>query len=538
MPALVPRPAQLTILPAELTLTSTTGVDAPAAIAALLRELLTPATGLPLPDASGSGPDVLSFRIATDAELGDEGYRLTVGEAGVTATATSEAGLRWAVQTVRQLLPTEVYAKQPAVPFRPAPGASLRSAGEPAVPFRPAPGASLRSAGEPAPGIAWTLPYAEITDVPRLPWRGALLDVARWCHPIEFVFDFVDQLAAHKLNTLHLHLTDDQGWRFEVRKYPRLTEVGAHRAESNAGHAREGSFDGVPHGGYYTQDQLRDLVAYAARRGVRVMPEIDLPGHMQAAISAYPWLGNDPQRQLAVRTSWGISKHVLNTSDDALAFMRDVLDEVVDVFPFEYLHLGGDEVPLDEWNASPAARERVVSEGLGGTGELLGWWIKQMGEHLAGRGRRIAVWDELVEAGPPKDALVFAWRGAERVTAALDAGHQVVAVPHEYVYLDYAETDAPAEPLAIRGTTSLSRAYEFEPVPEGADGRVLGTQGMLWSEYLPTPQLVQWRAFPRLAALAEVAWSGRGDGFDDRLRAHLRRLDQAGVAYNDLGLPS
>ena len=500
-PALVPRPAQLTILPGELTLTSATSVDAPPAIAALLRELLIPATGLPLPDASGSGPDVLSFRISADAALGDEGYRLTVGDSGVLATATTEAGLRWAVQTVRQLLPTEVYAKQPI------------------------------------PGITWTLPYAQITDVPRLPWRGALLDVARWCHPREFVFDFVDQLAAHKLNTLHLHLTDDQGWRFEVRKYPRLTEVGAHRTESNAGHAREGRFDGVPHGGYYTQDQLRDLVAYAARRGVRIMPEIDLPGHTQAAISAYPWLGNDPERQLAVRTSWGISKHVLNTSDDALAFMRDVLDEVVDVFPFAYLHLGGDEVPLDEWTASPAARERVATEGLGGTGELLGWWIKKMGEHLAGRGRRIAVWDELVEAGPPKDALVFAWRGAERVTAALDAGHNVVAVPHEYVYFDYAETDAPAEPQAIRGTTSLSRVYGFEPVPEGADGRVLGTQGMLWSEYLPTPKLVQWRAFPRLAALAEVAWSGQGDGFEERLRAHLLRLDQAGVAYNDLGLP-
>jgi hexosaminidase len=501
-PALVPRPVQLAALPGELTLTSATGVDAPPAIAALLRELLTPATGLPVPTAAGPAPQVLSFRLAADPDLGAEGYRLSVGDGGVTAVAATEAGLRWAVQTLRQLLPPEAYASQPVT------------------------------------GVAWTLPYVEITDVPRLPWRGALLDVARWRHPVEFLFEFVDHLAAHKLNTLHLHLTDDQGWRFEVRKYPRLTEVGAHRTESNVGHARDGRFDGVPHGGYYTQDQLRDLVAYAARRGVRIMPEIDLPGHMQAAIAAYPWLGNNPGRQLAVRTSWGISQHVLNTSDGALAFLRDVLDEVVDVFPFDYVHLGGDEVPLDEWSASPAARDRLAAEGLAGPHELLGWWIARMGEHLAGRGRRIAVWDELVEAGPPTDALVFAWRGAERIAAALAAGHDVVAVPQEYVYLDYAETDAAAEPLAIRGTTPLARVYGFEPVPEGAEGRVLGTQGMLWSEYLPTPDLVQWRAFPRLAALAEVAWSPASqrdlEGFRDRLGVHLRRLDRLGIAYNDL----
>ncbi|NUT35280.1 MAG: beta-N-acetylhexosaminidase [Hamadaea sp.] len=506
-PALVPRPTHLTTAPGALELTEATAVAAPAGVLALLRELLTPATGLPFPEAAGAGPGVLSFALSTEpadlAELGDEGYRLSVADGGLRAVATTETGLLWAVQTLRQLLAPEAYA-----PTRVA-------------------------------GTAWVLPNVEITDVPRFPWRGALLDVARWCHPIEFVHAFVDQLAMHKLNTLHLHLTDDQGWRFEVKKHPRLTEVGAWRTESNAGHAFEGRFDGVPHGGYYTQEQLKDLVAYAARRGVRIMPEIDLPGHMQAAISAYPWLGNDPERQLEVRTAWGISKHVLNVADETLVFLREILDEVVEVFPFEYVHLGGDEVPLDEWSASPDALRRVREAGLAGPQELLGWWIKQMGEHLAGHGRRIAVWDELVEAAPPKDALVFAWRGAERVQVALDAGHSVVAVPFEYVYLDYAQTDRPDEPLAIGGPLPLERVYGFEPVPDGAQGRVLGTQGMLWSEYTPTPEAVQWRAHPRLSAIAEVAWSpaaGRDPAeFGERLAVQVRRFDQAGIRHHDLG---
>jgi len=478
MPAIIPRPTNATFPPGVFAPDGAEGVNAPAAIAELIHEVL--------PELTKS-----TFRLVEDAELGPEGYRLKIDENGVAAVAATETGLRWAVQTLRQLDTPD------------------------------------------------GLPYAEITDVPRLPWRGALLDVARWCHPIEFVYEFVDLLALHKLNTLHLHLTDDQGWRFEVRKYPRLTEVGAHRTESNVGHARDGKFDGTPHGGFYSQEQLKGLVAYAERRGVRVMPEIDLPGHMQAAISAYPWLGNDPDRQLPVRTAWGISKHVLSTDDAALAFARDVLDEVVAVFPFEYVHLGGDEVPLDEWAASEAAQKRVADEGLAGPPELLGWWIKQMGEHLATHGRKIAAWDELVEAAPPKDTLIFAWQGAGRVTAALDAGHEVVAVPQEYVYLDHYETQSPEEPQAIGGHTPLERVYGFEPVPTGAAGRVLGTQGMLWSEYTPTPALVQFRAFPRLAAVAEIAWSADRDlaDFQQRLDAHLVRLKQRGVPYNPLALP-
>jgi hexosaminidase len=335
----------------------------------------------------------------------------------------------------------------------------------------------------------------------------------------------------HKLNTLHLHLTDDQGWRFEVRRYPRLTEVGGYRRESNRGHARHRRFDGTPHGGWYSQAQLRDLVGYAARRGVRVMPEIDVPGHMQAAIAAYPELGNEPGRQLEVRTSWGISSHILNVSDATVRFVKDVLDEVVEVFPFELVHLGGDEVPPDEWAGSRVAARRVRSTGLSRVDDLVGWWATELATHLAGHGRRVAVWDEVLEYEPPPGAVIFAWRDESRVVAARKAGFEVVAVPQEYAYLDWAESDRPDEPLAINGTLPLSRVYGYQP------GDVYGVQGQVWTEYLPTPDLVEWRAFPRLIALAEVGWSAQREpftGFRERLRSHLRRLDALRVHYRPL----
>jgi hexosaminidase len=497
MPDLIPRPTRLSLLDGHFTLTPQTRLRAPAEVAELVREVLGPATGFEFrsgdADLAGGDPAGIVLTVVDDAELGPEGYRLTVAADRVEAAGT-EAGLRWAVQTLRQLLPNGIFESQPIVDAR------------------------------------WTVPCVEIVDVPDYAWRGALLDVARWYHPVGFLYRFVDLMALHKLNTLHLHLTDDQGWRFEVRRYPRLTEVGGYRAESNAGHAREGRFDGTPHGGFYTQEQLRDLVGYAARRGVRIMPEIDVPGHMQAAIAAYPELGNDPQAQLAVRTSWGISSHILNVAEETVDFVRHVLDELVEVFPFEYVHLGGDEVPPDEWLASPAAQARAAELGLPGVEELLGWWTGQLTEHLAGHGRRTAVWDEVLDHGAPAGTLIFAWRDESRVTAAREGDFEVVAVPQPFMYLDWAESQAPGEPLAIWAPLPLTKTYSYRP----GDG--YGVQGQLWSEYLPTPDLVEYRAYPRLAAVAEVGWSTGGEfaEFRTRLATHLRRLDALGVNYRPL----
>jgi hexosaminidase len=476
---LLPRSADATVHDGHFELVEGVGVAGPPAIAGLVRELL------PLPTTDG---DTLTFQTRPDPALGAEGYHLSVTPGGVTATAATEDGLRWAVQSLLQLVPD---------------GAPRR------------------------------LPCVEVTDRPVYPWRGSLLDVARWCHPMPFLYRYVDLLAMHKLNTLHLHLTDDQGWRFEVRGYPRLTEVGGFRRESPAGHAREGRSDGVPHGGFYTQRELSDLVAYAARRGVRIMPEIDLPGHTQSAIAAYPELGNVPSRQLETRTTWGISSHILNLDDSTISFVLDVLDEVVDVFPFEYVHIGGDEVPTEEWRASADVLAKAGALGLDDVGELQGWFAGRLADHLAARGRKVGIWDELVDRAAPAGATVFAWQDAHRVRVALDAGHPVVAAPQSHTYLDWAETvDNPSEPLAINGPLPLEKVYGYHP-----DDGVIGVQGQLWSEYLPTTDLVEWRAFPRLAALAELGWSGPGGDFGEfrqRLAGHLRRLDRLGVRYRPL----
>ena len=491
MPALLPRPTRYVPRDGHFALRPDTGLSAPEPVAGLVRELLGPATGFGFPQ----GDPGLSFTATEEPELGAEGYRLTVTPDGVRAYGT-EAGLRWAVQTLRQLLPDAIFAEDVQADAR------------------------------------WEIPCVDIVDVPHYAWRGCLLDVARWCHPLAFLYRYVDLMALHKLNTLHLHLTDDQGWRFEVRKYPRLTEVGAWRKESSAGHYRAGRFDGTPHGGFYTQAQLRDLVGYAGRRGIRVMPEIDVPGHMQAALAAYPWLGNDPDRPVQVRTSWGISSRILNVAEETVEFVTDVLDELVEVFPFELVHLGGDEVPPDEWLASPAAQAKAAAEGLSTVEDLLGWWSARLAGHLAGYGRRAALWDEVLDRGAPSGSLLFGWRDEDRVAAARAAGFEVVAVPQPYLYLDWAESDGPDEPLAIRAGLPLEKVYGYQP------GEVLGVQGQLWSEYLPTPELVEWRAFPRLAAAAEVGWSAPQPRdfteFRTRLGAHLRRLDVLKVNYRPL----
>jgi len=491
MPALLPRPTRFVARDGHFTVRPDTGLTAPDPVAGLVRELLGPATGFGFPQ----GDPGLSFTVTEEPELGAEGYRLTVTPDGVRAYGTL-AGLRWALQTLRQLLPEAIFAEDVPADAR------------------------------------WEIPCVDIVDVPHYAWRGCLLDVARWCHPLAFLYRYVDLMALHKLNTLHLHLTDDQGWRFEVRKYPRLTEIGAWRRETSAGHYRAGRFDGTPHGGFYTQSELRDLVAYAGRRGIRIMPEIDVPGHMQAALAAYPWLGNEPNRPVEVRTSWGISSRILNVAEETVGFVTDVLDELVEVFPFELVHLGGDEVPPDEWLASPEARARAAAEGLSTVEDLLGWWSARLAGHLAGYGRRAAFWDEVLDRGAPPGSLLFGWRDEDRVAAARAAGFEVVAVPQPYLYLDWAESEGPDEPLAIRAGLPLEKVYAYQP------GEVLGVQGQLWSEYLPTPELVEWRAYPRLAAAAEIGWTAPWPRdfteFRARLGAHLRRLDVLKVNYRPL----
>jgi hexosaminidase len=467
---LIPQPHHFSATAEAFPLNADTRICGPAT---LVRELLAP-TGLPLAAASSPGPGVISLLV--DPTLGPEAYRLTVTADQVDAVAGGAAGLAWAVQTMRQLMPIEVYGK------------------------------------EPRPDRPWTIAGAHIRDEPRYAWRGLLLDVARWYQPVEWLRTVVDLLAMHRMNILHLHLTDDQGWRFQVHRYPRLTSAGAYRRESPLGHASGARGDGTPHGGFYTQDDLRGLVTYALRRGVTIVPEIDLPGHTQAAIAAYPQLGAGPSAP-EVWTRFGISDQFLNTAPETVAFFTAVLDELVDVFPSPYVHIGGDEVP------APG---------------LVDFWMPRLAGHLTARGRRPVIWDE-PGSTPPAGSLVMVWHDAARVASA---GPAVIAAPHTHTYLNYPAAAGPSEPLSIgsdgsHGPLSLEMVHAYDPGP------VTGVQANLWTEYAPTPARAEYDLMPRLAALAEVAW-GRPAGttaLQDRLPHHLRRLDAAGIGYRPLHHP-
>jgi hexosaminidase len=521
---LVPKPAETAAADGWFELGPDTALDADAGggdsggggAAAWLRGALAPATGFPLA-ASGSvarTTNVITFRSAA-VGLGAEEYRLTVSPLSVAIEAGGPAGAFYGAQTLRALLGPAAY----------------RTA----------------RIGAASP---WRIPALTIADRPRFGWRGALLDVARHFLPTREVLRFIDLIALHKLNVLHLHLTDDQGWRVEIRRHPRLTEVGGWRRESPVGDRRHGRFDGRPHGGYYTQDDIREIVAYAADRHITVVPEIDLPGHTGAAIAAYPELGNrdvpGAPAEPAVNTGWGIHETVLNAQESTLAFVFEVFDEVLELFPGPYIGIGGDECPAVQWENSPRALARVAELGLPAPDAIRGWYTEQLGRYLAERGRTLYGWDEIYDSGiepPARDdehgAVIAAWRAAEHAVTAARSGYRVVLCPEDEVYLDWRQADGPGEPTPVGKVTSLEKVYAFEAVPPGLAGtpdadRVLGAQCNIWTEYLDSARAIDYAAFPRLCAFSEAVWSGGErdfEGFRGRLAVHERRLDALGVEY-------
>ncbi|MFJ3667017.1 beta-N-acetylhexosaminidase [Streptomyces sp. NPDC090106] len=500
MPALIPRPTQASFPPGHFTLDHRTTLrlgpgTEPAAD--LLRTLLAPATGLPL-RPSPDGPFALTLDPASTG-LGDEGYALTVTPDAVLLRAAHPTGLLRGIQTIRQLLPAQALS------------------------------------GTPQPATDWLLPCAEITDVPRHRWRGAMLDVARHFQPAAYLHRYVDLLALHKINVFHLHLTDDQGWRMPVAAYPKLTEIGGHRAETQQGPDGTGPYDGTPHGGSYTRTELAELVRYAAERGVSVLPEIEMPGHVRAALAAYPSLGNSPEAGLDVWTRWGVCDTVLGVHDEALDFCRTVLEEVMDLFPSPYIHIGGEECPTAEWTRSASARQRVAAEGLPHAQALHGWFLGRIGDFLVRNGRRPVAWAE-TGAELPLDFTLMTWRDAAHTLAAARRGHLVVNAHHRTTYLDYARSAAPDEPSGQPGNVvDLRTVHGHDPVPAEADaeaaGRVLGTQAQLWTEFVTTPEHIEYLTYPRLCALADRSWSAATDWaeFRSRLDEHTARLDTLGV---------
>ena len=517
--SIVPLPESLTVGTGRFTLAASTAVWADAATAGIARRFaaaVAPATGLNLAVRVGGAPTGRAIVLRRDARLtrlGAEGYELTVTPRQVTIRAREPAGVFYGLQTIRQLLPPEIFRE-----------------------------ARVDS-------VTWGIPAVRIVDRPRFSWRGAHLDVGRHFMPKEFVKKYIDLLALHKLNSFHWHLTEDQGWRLQIRKYPRLTDVGAWRTQTVVG--RQGSatdsttwkFDGQRHGGFYTQDDVREIVAYARDRFVNVLPEIEMPGHALAAIAAYPQLGVTGQ-PANVGTRWGVYANILNAEDSTVAFMQDVLAEVLELFPSRFIHIGGDEADKALWKTSPRIQERIRELGLKDEHELQSWFIQRMDAFLTAKGRRLVGWDEILEGGLAPNATVMSWRGTAGGIEAARAGHDVVMAPTSHTYLDYYQSQNTAgEPLAIGGYLPLETVYAFEPIPaelEAAQrGRVLGAQVQLWTEYMNGPKQVEYMAFPRLTALAEVVWTPAARrnyrDFLTRLDDHVKRLAILDVSYRPPG---
>ena len=420
------------------------------------------------------------IRFVTDESLPAEGYELNVDGEGIEVRASQFPGFLYALQSLEQLLPAAVYGT------------------------------------EPAPDAAWEVPCVKIADAPRFAYRGMHLDVARHFFSVDEVKRYIDVMAIHKLNTLHWHLTDDQGWRIEIKRYPELTAVGSIR-KATVVRKEWGTYDGTPYGGFYTQDEIRDVVKYAADRGVTVIPEIDLPGHMLAALTAYPELGctGGPYE---VWGRWGVADDVLCPGrEKTFEFLEGVLTEVMELFPSEYIHIGGDECPKVRWEKCPRCQAKIRQLGLKDDGEhtaehyLQSYVTDRIGKFLAQHGRRIIGWDEILEGRAPSDAVVMSWRGSEGGIAAAKLGHDVIMTPNSHFYFDYYQSlDTDAEPFGIGGYIPMEQVYSYDPAfPELTPEQhkhILGVQANLWTEYVLSDEHLEYMLLPRLAALSEVQW--------------------------------
>ncbi|MEV0621657.1 beta-N-acetylhexosaminidase [Nonomuraea sp. NPDC050404] len=493
---MIPRPELIRDLSASYVLTSNATVsgDLVDAVRAALFRLD------PLPGDSGE------IDVRRDPELGEEAYRLTVGSRGVEIVAGGRAGAFYAAQTLHQLLP----------------------------------GASYRFSA----GASWQVPGVRIEDAPCFSWRGLHLDVARHFFPKREILRLIDLMAAHKLNRLHLHLVDDQGWRVESRAYPLLHEVASHRPRTATHYYREPeSYDDLPHGGYYTLDDLSEMAAYARSRCVTIVPEIDVPGHASAILAAYPEFGATGERH-DVLDRWGISPAILSPLPPTVKFLTTIFDELIGALgETPYVHIGGDEVVLDHWAASAEIAAYRESLGLATVNDLQAWFLRQLADALAERGARAVVWDEaFVSGGLRQDTIVMPWRGMNVGRRAAAAGHDVVATPLFPLYFDYSEASSADEPMAIGDGPTVADVAAFSPLPEDwtaeERARVLGVQAQLWTERVPDARTVDYRLWPRACALAEVAWAGAAaEDFDGRLAGHLGRLDALGVEYRPAAGP-
>lgn len=462
-------------------------------VASFFQAKILHSTGFQLNVAQSVSKNFISMNVDAATGLADEAYTLNVTSESVKIVASTNRGLFYGMQTLLQLLPAEIE--------------------------------SPTKVSE----INWNIPAVTIEDEPRFKWRGMHLDVCRHFYSVEFIKKQLDVLAMYKINKFHLHLTEDQGWRIEIKKYPKLTELGSKRVD-----------EGKEHGGFYTQEQIKEIVVYAAERHIDVVPEIELPGHALAALTAYPEY-SCTGGPFKVRNVWGVEPDIYCAGkEETFEFIEDIIDEVVALFPCEYFHIGGDEAPKSKWEECELCQARIKAEGLHDEHELQSYFIQRVEKMLLARNKKMIGWDEILEGGLAKSAAVMSWRGEKGGFIAASQGHDVVMTPGNWVYLDHYQGSPKVEPVAIGGYTTLEESYGYNPIPEALDKdkvkHILGTQGNVWSEYLYTPELVEYRVYPRIIALAEVNWTQPKNkdfnGFVKRMNNQFVRLDQHEINYH------
>jgi hexosaminidase len=480
-PSLIPKPTKMIVNKGTHTLTQRTTVQYTDASLKSTASILGSGLGLNVSTVIGDTGIVLSIDESLE-DLGKEGYALTVTPHTVTIKAPTATGVFYGTQTLRQLMPVNTFRRQHNV----------------TGPIK--------------------MPCVEITDAPRFAWRGMLLDCCRHMFSVEFVKKYIDMMAMHKMNVFHWHLTEDQGWRIEIDAYPKLNTIGAYRKSGNG-----------KYGGYHTKKEIREIVTYAKARHVTIVPEIEMPGHSVAALASYPHLGctGGPY---AVRQKWGVSKDLYCAgNDEVFVYLKKVLDEVVELFPGIYIHIGCDEAPTDRWKTCPKCQARMKKEGLKKEHELQIWFTQQIETYLQTKNRKVVGWADFLEGGPMKDTVVMIWRGGGRdgikpAMKAINAGQKIIRTTGTYCYYDYNHKKI-----------SVEKVYEFEPtaeIPEDKDHMVLGSQGNLWTEHIRDGKRVEYMAYPRASALAEVLWATPEKDYDDfkkRLVVHYERLATYGI---------
>ncbi|OIQ29396.1 MAG: beta-N-acetylhexosaminidase [Bacteroidetes bacterium MedPE-SWsnd-G2] len=444
-----------------------------------------------------------AIRFLTDHTIKNpEAYKLEINEQGVTIKSNSDHGAFYAVQSLRQLLPVDFESGQFEKEIK--------------------------------------LPFVNIEDAPAFEYRGMHLDVSRHFYSVTEIKKYIDAMAMLKLNKFHWHLTDDQGWRLEIKKYPKLQQVASKRDKTLLGHYSDQphQFDEQVYGGFYTQEEAKEVVAYAQSKFITVIPEIELPGHSQAAVAAYPYLGcGNPEVNVA--TKWGVFETIYCTKEETFKFLADVMDEVIEVFPSQYIHIGGDEAPKSRWKSCEDCQNRIKTEALAGEEELQSYFVSRIESYLNKKGRQIIGWDEILEGGLAPNATVMSWRGFEGGLEAAKAGHQVIMSPNSNCYFDYYQSENESEPIAIGGFLPLQKVFEFNPIPEELKGNeddfIIGGQANVWTEYMASWDKVEYMVFPRILAMSEALWSAKADRnydkFLTKIEPYFQRLDQLDINY-------